>query len=146
MLKQRLGPALLAQKVFDKIETDNVINLISGLLESQMYETLQKLTLSFDNMYWKQRLNSLKRFGDFIEDFDDSKNIDILEFYSIIMRQRNLIDGKWPKIKQWTSPEIYKEMIGKETVLFQEEVTESHVYCLFRKEKFHIYIDAVFRI
>lgn len=129
----------MAKNVFDKIETDNVINLVSGLLESQAYEVLQKLTFSFDNKYWKQRLSSLKRVGDLIVDFDDSKNIDLLEFYSIIMRQRNLIEGKCTKIKQWTSPQIYNKMIGKETVLLQENATEG-------KEKCHIYIDAVFRI
>ena len=123
---------ILAQKVFDKISTENVVNLVTWLISKPgKHDALRRLNFAFDNIYWKQRINRVRQSSYLFEQIEQSKEVDILEFTSQIVQHQNIIRGKSVKVVEYKNVKIctYNEdptyddatrspMIGIQTVLF----------------------------
>jgi len=123
---------ILAQKVFDKMSAENVVNLVTWLISKpSKHGVLQNLTFSFDDMYWKQRMNRVRQTSYLFEQIDESSQVDILEFISQILQHQSIVRGKSVDIvhtktnkicinteSQLHDNALESAMIGHQTILF----------------------------
>jgi len=152
---------ILAQKVFDKISTENVVNLVTWLISKpSKHDALRRLNFAFDNIYWKQRINRVRQSSYLFEQIEQSKEVDILEFTSQIVQHQNIITGKSVKVLQCKNVrictnreeqyfeanlnEMCSPLIGHQTVLFNivnEE--EENDFFSDEYEEFPMYIAKI---
>ena len=123
---------ILAQKVFDKITTENVANLVTWLISKpSKHDALRRLNIAFDDMYWKQRINRVRQSSYLYEQIEESSQVDILEFTSQIQQHQDIMLGKSVKVVQCRKAKICVQstvdvvhdwdtspMIGNQTLLF----------------------------
>jgi len=123
--------ATLAQKVFDKISAENVVNLVTWLISKpSKHATLRELNLAFDEMYWKHRINRVRQSSYLFEQIAESSRVDILEFTSQIRQHHDIMRAKCVKVVPCKNAKICyggmptdadegtDPMIGHHTVLF----------------------------
>ena len=86
---------ILAQRVFDKMSAENVVNLVTWLVSKpSKHDVLRNLKFSFDDTYWKQRINRVRQSSYLYEEIGESSEVDILEFTSQIMQHQTIMRGK----------------------------------------------------
>jgi len=144
---------ILAQKVFDKISTENVVNLVTWLISKpSKHDALRRLNFSFDTTYWKQRINPVRQSSYLFEQIEQSKEVDILEFTSQIVQHQHIIRGKSVEVVQCKNVQIYTNsegqiyymgspMMGHQTVLFNNK---NECNCSFEeRDKIPIYMAEI---
>lgn len=109
------GGHILAKKVFNNMNTENVVSLVKHMLiHKEHHSALYQLHHAFDNVYWNRRLEVEKTTcptWDVIT-IPNRYNIGLIQFVQLCLRRINILQRKAPVIETERKLEIYRRPVG----------------------------------
>ena len=116
---------ILAQKVFDKISAENVVNLAEWMISKPgKHDALRQLNSAFDTSYWKARINRVRQSSYLFEQIEAGSQVDLLEFARQVVHHQNMMSAKFVEVvpcenvKLFINSKTDMQMIGHQNVLF----------------------------
>ena len=117
------GGQILVENVFSQMADENVISLVQHMLVNQKHHSeLRQLHYMFNNVYWKDRLTSLKKMCPTWDVITIPDTIGLIQFTQLCLRRMSILQRTSPVVEI----EIYRLSVHKGESPIRKGTDQSH--------------------